>query len=56
MSDAYATIDGGGSLNQANRKLDDNDTSKFQVNFTSDQGEYKVRLGMTMGIRYIIKE
>jgi hypothetical protein len=56
MSDAYATIDGGGSLNQAKRALDNNNTSKFQVNFSSDQGEYKVRLGMTMGIRYIIKE
>lgn len=30
------------------------DTSKFQVNFTSDQGEFKVRLGMMVNIRYII--
>jgi hypothetical protein len=32
------------------------DTSKFQVNFTSDQGTFKVRLSMLVSPRYIIKE
>ena len=31
------------------------DMSKFQCNFTSDQGDFKLRLGMILNIRYIIK-
>lgn len=32
------------------------DTSKFQVNFTCDQGEFKVRLNMFVSPMYVIAE
>lgn len=54
---AIAQINTGSSFNTAYRTATTKvDTSKFQVNFTSDQGSFKVRLSMLVGPRYIIKE
>lgn len=52
---AYARL--GANVETVVGKLDEVSMSKFQVNFTSDQGFFKVRLSSTAtGIKYIIKE
>lgn len=52
---AYSQI--GANVNTViNKAVDKIDKSEFQVNFISDQGEFKVRLNSTAtGIKYIIK-
>lgn len=51
-----AYLRSGSTIDTAVKKaLDEVDMSEFQVNFTSDQGEFKVRLSSTAtGIKYII--
>ena len=52
---AIAKLRTGASIENAiSTATNEVDTSKFQVNFTSDQGEFKVRLGMLVNLRYII--
>ena len=54
---AVAYVQMGASVGTAIRKLDPVSMSQFQVNFTSDQGFFKVRMTKTaLGFRYIIKE
>lgn len=58
LSLGLAYVQSGATVNTAiNKVVNDVDKSEFQVNFTSDQGFFKVRLSSTAtGIKYIIKQ
>lgn len=58
LSLGIAYIQSGSTISTAvNKVVNDVDKSEFQVNFTSDQGTFKIRLSSTAtGIKYIIKE
>ena len=58
LSLGLAYIQSGSTVGTAvNKVVNDVDKSKFQVNFTSDQGTFKVRLSDTAtGIKYIIAQ